>query len=62
MTNAVIVGDARYSFPIAGKGALIRVHPDDLAARLMRGLLEPTGVEPSAIGGRQRTATTRERG
>ncbi|MGR6328037.1 thiolase family protein [Sphingomonas sp. XXL09] len=49
MTNVVIAGYARSPFHLAGKGALARVRPDDLAAQTIRGLIEKTGVDPSAI-------------
>ncbi len=49
MTNAVIAGYARSPFHLAGKGALARVRPDDLAAQVIRGLIDRTGVDPAAI-------------
>ncbi len=49
MTNVVIAGYARSPFHLAGKGALARVRPDDLAAQTIRGLIEKTGVDPSEI-------------
>jgi acetyl-CoA acyltransferase len=49
MTNVVIAGYARSPFHLAGKGALARVRPDDLAAQTIRGLIEKTGVDASAI-------------
>lgn len=49
MTNIVIAGYARSPFHLAGKGELARVRPDDLAAQVIRGLLEKTGVDPAAI-------------
>ena len=49
MTNAVIAGYARSPFQLAGKGALARVRPDDLAAQVIRGLLERTKVDPAEI-------------
>ncbi|WP_112384284.1 thiolase family protein [Sphingomonas carotinifaciens] len=49
MTNVVIAGYARSPFHLAGKGALARVRPDDLAAQTIRGLIERTGVDASAI-------------
>ncbi|MGE4429557.1 MAG: acetyl-CoA C-acyltransferase [Sphingobium sp.] len=45
MTNVVIAGYARSPFHLAGKGALARVRPDDLAAQVVRGLVERTGVK-----------------
>ena len=49
MTNVVIAGYARSPFHFAGKGALARVRPDDLAAQVVRGLIERTGVKPEDI-------------
>ena len=49
MTNVVIAGYARSPFHLAGKGALARVRPDDLAAQTIRGLIEKTGVDPAEI-------------
>ncbi|EZP48983.1 thiolase family protein [Sphingomonas sp. RIT328] len=49
MTNVVIAGYARSPFHLAGKGALARVRPDDLAAQTIRGLIEKTGVDAAAI-------------
>ncbi len=49
MTDVVIAGYARSPFHLAGKGALARVRPDDLAAQTIRGLIEKTGVDASLI-------------
>ena len=49
MQNAVIAGYVRSPFHLAGKGALARVRPDDLAAQVIRGLIEKTGVKPDDI-------------
>src|SRR4029450_12778581 len=49
MSNAVIVGYARSPFTPAHKGELARVRPDDLAAQVVRGLLDRTGVDAQAI-------------
>ncbi|ATE66932.1 thiolase family protein [Rhizorhabdus dicambivorans] len=49
MTNAVIAGYARSPFHLANKGDLARVRPDDLAAQVIRGLIEKTGVKPEDI-------------
>jgi acetyl-CoA acyltransferase len=49
MTSTVIAGYVRSPFHIAGKGALARVRPDDLAAQVIRGLLEKTKVDPAEI-------------
>ena len=44
MPNAVIAGYARSPFHLAGKGDLARVRPDDLAAQVIRGLIDKSGV------------------
>jgi acetyl-CoA acyltransferase len=49
MTNVVIAGYARSPFHLAGKGALARVRPDDLAAQVIRGLIDRTGIEAAEI-------------
>lgn len=49
MKNVVIAGYARSPFTLAKKGALARVRPDDLAAQVVRALLERTGVKPEDI-------------
>ena len=49
MTDVVIAGYARSPFHLANKGALARVRPDDLAAQVIRGLLEKTKVDPAEI-------------
>ena len=49
MTNVVIAGYARSPFHLAGKGALARVRPDDLAAQTIRGLIAKTGVDAAEI-------------
>lgn len=49
MTDVVIAGYARSPFHLAGKGDLARVRPDDLAAQVIRGLIERTGVDPAEI-------------
>ena len=49
MTNAVIAGYARSPFHLAGKGALARVRPDDLAAQVIRGLIDRSGVDAAEI-------------
>jgi acetyl-CoA acetyltransferase family protein len=49
MQSVVIAGYARSPFHLAGKGALARVRPDDLAAQVIRGLIAKTGVEPADI-------------
>jgi acetyl-CoA acyltransferase len=49
MRDVVIVGYARSPFHLAGKGALARVRPDDLAAHVVRALIERTGVAAADI-------------
>ncbi len=49
MSNVVIAGYARSPFHFASKGDLARVRPDDLAAQVVRGLIERTGVRPEDI-------------
>jgi acetyl-CoA acyltransferase len=46
MQDVVIAGYARSPFTLAKKGALARVRPDDLAAQVIRGLIDRTGVKP----------------
>jgi acetyl-CoA acyltransferase len=49
MTDVVIAGYARSPFTLANKGALARTRPDDLAAQVIRGLLDRTKVDPAEI-------------
>jgi acetyl-CoA acyltransferase len=49
MTNAVIAGYVRSPFHFAGRGALARVRPDDIAAQVVRALVFRTGVKPEDI-------------
>ncbi len=49
MKNVVIAGYARSPFHFAHKGDLVKVRPDDLAAQVVRGLIERTGVKPEDI-------------
>ena len=49
MSHVVIAGYARSPFHFARKGALTRVRPDELAAQVVRGLIERTGVEPADL-------------
>lgn len=49
MTNVVIAGYQRSPFSLASKGELARVRPDDLAAQVVRGLVEKTGVKVEDI-------------
>ncbi|MBE0434755.1 MAG: thiolase family protein [Methylomicrobium sp.] len=49
MNNVVIAGYARSPFTPAGKGELARVRPDDLAAQVVKALIDKCGVDPNAI-------------
>lgn len=49
MKNVVIAGYARSPFHFAGKGELAKVRPDEMAAQVVAGLLERTGVDPKEI-------------
>ena len=49
MKEAVIAGYVRSPFHFAGKGALTRVRPDDLAAVVVKALITRTGVDPKEI-------------
>ncbi len=49
MKNIVIAGYARSPFHFAKKGELARVRPDELAAQVVAGLIERTGVNPQDI-------------
>ncbi len=48
-TETVIAGYARSPFTLAHKGDLKTVRPDDLAAAVVRGLVERSGVDPDDI-------------
>ena len=49
MKNVVIAGYARSPFHFAHKGELTKVRPDELAAEVVRGLVERAGVKPEDI-------------
>lgn len=49
MKNVVIAGYVRSPFGLARKGDLVRVRPDDLAAQVVRALVERTGVSVSDL-------------
>ena len=51
MQDVVIAGYARSPFTVAKKGALARIRPDDLAAQVIRGLIERTPREPGGYRG-----------
>ena len=49
MQKAVIAGYARSPFHLAGKGDLARVRADDLAAQVIRGLIDKSGVKADDV-------------
>lgn len=49
MANVVIAGYARSPFTLANKGALKKIRPDDLAAAVVKGLVERTKVKAADI-------------
>ncbi len=49
MKNVVIAGYVRSPFAFAQRGELAKVRPDELAAQVVRGLVEKTGVKPEDI-------------
>lgn len=49
MKEAVIVAYARSPFHFASKGALAKVRPDDLAATVVKGIVERAGIDPQDI-------------
>ncbi|MDO9167792.1 MAG: thiolase family protein [Methylobacter sp.] len=49
MKNVIIAGYCRSPFTPAQKGQLAKVRPDDLAAQVINGLINETGVEPQDI-------------
>ncbi len=49
MTQAVIAGYVRSPFHFANKGALAKTRPDDLAAAVIKGLVNTTGVKMEDI-------------
>ena len=49
MESVVIAGYARSPFHFAHKGLMAKVRPDDLAAQVIRGLVEKTGVSVDDI-------------
>lgn len=49
MTSAVIAGYARSPLTLANKGALTRVRPDDLAAFVVKALVDRTGIDPNTV-------------
>ena len=49
MKPVVIAGYKRSPFHFAHKGQLVKKRPDDLAADVVRGLIESSGVDPAGI-------------
>ena len=49
MRNAVIAGYVRSPFTPAAKGELRKVRPDELAAQVVKGLIEKTGIDANDI-------------
>ena len=47
--DVVIAGFARSPYHFAHKGELVRVRPDEMAAQVVRGLIDKTGVDPADI-------------
>lgn len=44
MKNVVIAGYARSPFTLANKGEMIKIRPDEMAAQVVRGLIDKSGV------------------
>ncbi len=49
MNNVVIAGYARSPFAPAKKGELAKVRPDELAAQVVKALVERSGINPGDI-------------
>ncbi|MGR8950864.1 MAG: thiolase family protein [Gammaproteobacteria bacterium] len=49
MKSVVIAGYCRSPFTPANKGLLSKIRPDDIAAQVVQGLIEKTGVDPHDI-------------
>ncbi len=49
MTSVVIAGYLRSPFQFARKGGLINLRPDDLAAQVLRGLVERLDLDPALL-------------
>lgn len=47
--EVVIAGYVRSPFTLANKGALKKMRPDEMAAQVVRGLVDKTGVQPDDI-------------
>jgi acetyl-CoA acyltransferase len=49
MSDVLIAGYARSPFTPARKGELAKVRPDDIAAQVVRALVERTGIDPADV-------------
>ncbi|MES2710668.1 MAG: thiolase family protein [Pseudomonadota bacterium] len=49
MTDIVIAAYRRSPFHLAGKGALTKLRPDEMAAQVIRALVADTGIDPGTI-------------
>ncbi len=49
MKNIVIAGYVRSPFTLAGKGALVKARPDEMAGQVVRRLVERTGIDADDI-------------
>jgi acetyl-CoA acyltransferase len=49
MTDIVIAGYRRSPFHFAGKGALVKLRPDEMAAQVVRALVAESGLDPETI-------------
>jgi acetyl-CoA acyltransferase len=49
MTEIVIAAYRRSPFHFASKGGLARVRPDDMAAAVVRALIDDTGIDPATV-------------
>ncbi|MEQ8356174.1 MAG: thiolase family protein [Kiloniellaceae bacterium] len=47
--NVVIAGYARSPFHFAHKGEMVKLRPDEMAAQVVRGLLDRSGIDPKDI-------------
>ena len=49
MADVVICGFSRSPFTPAHKGGLSKIRPDDLAAQVVKGLIEKTGIRKEDV-------------
>ena len=47
--NVVIAGYARSPFTFAHKGEMVKLRPDEMAAQVVRGLIERSGIDPKDV-------------